>query len=96
MNGTAYTPHSPVSLKYWDMLKGLNDNVKIELVALLSTSLMHTEEKTAAEPTKDERMEELLSLAGCWTADPEDAARMEAAIKEDRKNEYMLDVNLDD
>lgn len=36
------------------------------------------------------------ALAGCWADDPEDAARMEAAIKDGRKNEYMLDVNFDD
>ena len=46
--------------------------------------------------TEEERMQDLLSLAGCWADDPEDAARMEAAIKDGRKNEYMLDVNLDD
>ena len=48
------------------------------------------------ELTEEEKYRELLSLAGCWADDPEDAARMEAAIKDGRKNEYMLDVNLDD
>ena len=47
------------------------------------------------ELTEEERMQDLLSLAGCWADDPEDAAHMEDAIKDGRKNEYMLDVNLD-
>ena len=38
----------------------------------------------------------LMSLAGCWADDPEDAARMEAAIKDGRKNVFMREINLDD
>ncbi len=96
MNGTAYTPHSPVSLKYWDMLKGLSDNVKMELAAMLTTSLAEKNDFVETELTEEEKEREFWSLCGCWADDPEDAARMEAAIKEGRKNEYMLDVNLDD
>ena len=96
MNGTAYTPHSPISLKYWDMLKGLSDNVKMELAAMLTTSLAAKKDFVETELTEEEKEREFGSLCGCWADDPEDAARMEAAIKEGRKNEYMLDVNLDD
>ena len=96
MTGNVLTPHSPISLRYWDMLKNLSDTVKMELVALLSTSIVNREELKEPELTEEERMKDLLSLAGCWADDPEDAARMEAAIKDGRKNEYMLDVNLDD
>ena len=96
MNGNVLTPHSPISLRYWDMLKDLSDSVKMELVALLSTSIVNKEELKEPELTEEERMQDLLSLAGCWADDPEDAARMEVAIKDGRKNEYMLDVNLDD
>ncbi len=46
--------------------------------------------------TEEERKQELLSLAGCWADDPEDAARMEAAIKDGRKNVFMREINLDD
>ena len=96
MNGTVLTPRSPISLQYWDMLKNLSDTVKMELVALLSTSVVSKEEVNELEMTEEEKEKDFWSLCGCWADDPEDAARMEAAIKDGRKNEYMLDVNLDD
>ena len=96
MNGTVVSPHSPISIRYWGMLKDLSDNVKMELVALLSTSIVNKEEVVEPELTEEEKKRELLSLAGCWADDPEDAARMEAAIKDGRKNEFMREINLDD
>ena len=89
MDGIVFTPHSPISLKYWDMLKDLNSTVKMELAAMLTTSLAY-KENVDVEPvmTEEERKQELLSLAGCWADDPEDAARMEAAIKDGRKNVF--------
>ncbi|MCR5157578.1 MAG: hypothetical protein K6D37_00470 [Prevotella sp.] len=45
--------------------------------------------------TEEERKAGLMSLAGCWADDPEDAARMEAAIKECRKNDTLSEVNMD-
>ena len=95
MNGIALTPHSPISFRYWDMLKDLSDSVKMELVALLSASIVSKEEVVEPELTEEERKRELLSLAGCWKDDP-DAAIMEAAIKDGRKNEFMREINLDD
>ena len=97
MDGIVFTPHSPISLKYWDMLKDLNSTVKMELAAMLTTSLAY-KENVDVEPvmTEEERKQELLSLAGCWADDPEDAARMEAAIKDGRKNVFMREINLDD
>lgn len=73
------------------MLKDLSDNVKMELVALLSTSIVNKEEFVEPEMTEEEKKRELLSLAGCWADDPEDAA-----IKDGRKNEFMREINLDD
>ena len=96
MNGMSLTSPSPISLRYWDMLKSLSDTVKMELVAMLSTSVVNKEVVEEPELTEEERKHELLSLAGCWADDPEDAARMEAAIKDGRKNEFMRDINLDD
>ena len=86
MDGIVFTHHSPISLKYWDMLKNLNSTIKMELAAMLTTSLAY-KENVDVEPvmTEEERKQELLSLAGCWADDPEDAARMEAAIKDGRK-----------
>ena len=96
MDGTTFTPHSPISMKYWNMLKGLNDTVKMELAAMLTTSLATKADFAEQEMTEEEKDIEFRSLCGCWSDNQEDAARMEAAIKEGRKNEYMLDVNLDD
>ena len=96
MNGMSLTSPSPISLRYWDMLKSLSDTVKMELVAMLSTSVVNKEVAEEPELTEEERKHELLSLAGCWADDPEDAERMEAAIKDGRKNEFMREINLDD
>lgn len=96
MSANVLTAYSPLSVRYWDMLKDLSDTVKMELVALLSTSIVGKEEVVEPEMTEDERKRELLSLAGCWADDPEDAARMEAAIKDGRKGEFMREINLDD
>ena len=96
MNVRTFTPPSPVSLQYWNMLKELDDNVKLELVAMLSNAVVYKEKVEEPELTEEERKRELLSLAGCWADDPEDAARMEAAIKDGRKNEFMREINLDD
>ena len=82
MTGNVITPQSPISLKYWEMLKNLSDNVKMELVAMLSNSVVYKEKAGEPELTKEERKRDLMALAGCWKDDPEDAARMEAAIKD--------------
>ena len=95
MNGTVLSPHSPISIRYWGMLKDLSDNVKMELVALLSTSIVNKEEFAEPEMTEEEKEKEFWSLCGCWKDDP-DAAIMEAAIKDGRKNEFMREINLDE
>lgn len=96
MNGNALTPQSPISIKYWEMLKNLSDTVKMELIAMLSNSVVYKGKAEKTELTEEERKRELLSLAGCWADDPEDAALMEDAIKDGRKNEFMREINLDD
>ncbi|MBQ6347838.1 MAG: hypothetical protein IJI71_09825 [Clostridia bacterium] len=45
--------------------------------------------------SEEERKAGLMRLAGCWADDPEDAARMEAAIKECRENDVLREVNMD-
>jgi hypothetical protein len=95
MTGNVLTLHSPISLKYWDMLKNLNDTIKMELVAMLSNSVVYKQKAEEPELTKEERKRDLMALAGCWKDNPEDAARMEAAIKDGRKNEFMREINLD-
>ena len=96
MNGTVSTSYSPVSLQYWDMLKGLSSTVKMELAAMLTTSLAFNEDFAEPEMTEEEKEKEFWSLCGCWKDDPEGAARMEAAIKDGRKNVFMREINLDD
>ena len=83
---------------YWGMLRGLSNPVKLELVVLLSESL---EDSVAAatdeaELTEEEKDRLFDSLCGCWADDPEDAARMEAAVKECREHDVLREVNLDD
>ena len=68
----------------------------MELVALLSTSIVNKEEVAGSEMTDEEKDREFWSLCGCWADDPEDAARMEAAIKDGRNNVFMREINLDD
>ena len=96
MNRTFLVPHSPISLQYWDMLKNLSDTVKMDLVAMLSTSIVYKEKLEETELTDKEKDSDFKSLCGCWRDDPEGAARMEAAIKDGRKNEYMREINLED
>jgi len=85
------TPMAP----YTTLLRTMSPRHKQIVVTFLTESM---KEGNDTEPalTEEERKRDLMSLAGCWADDPEDAARMEAAIKDGRKNEYMLDVNLDD
>ena len=96
MTGTVLTPRSPISLQYWNMLKGLSSTVKMELAAMLTSSLAFNEEFAESEMTEEEKDREFWSLCGCWADDPEYAARMEAAIKDGRNNVFMREINLDD
>ena len=59
---------SPISAKSWSELKELSDNVKLELITLLSRSMSHTE--TAARPNGNERLEAALrSFSKDWGGD---------------------------
>ena len=80
------------------MLRGLSKPLKLELVVLLSESMEEREVAETLPPpplSEEERKAGLMSLAGCWADDPEDAARMEAAIKECRENDVLREVNMD-
>ena len=84
---------------YWGMLRGLSNPVKLELVVLLSESMEDWGKVATTDtptPLTEEEKDRLFdSLCGCWADDPEDAARMEAAIKECRDNDVLREVNLD-
>lgn len=88
----AETPMAP----YTSLLEGLSSEEKKIVIFFLTESLAETKETTGERMlSKEERKHGLMSLAGSWKDDP-DADRMEAAIKDGRKNEFMLDINLDD
>ena len=86
------TPMAP----YIGVLRSMTREEKQIVVTFLTESLAPAKKVEAkVKLTKEERKRGLMSLAGCWADDPEDAARMEAAIKEARKNDFVREVNLD-
>ena len=87
------TPMAP----YLNLLQGMRREDKKIVIMFLTESLDETrDEIEKPRLSKEERKRGLMSLAGCWKDNPEDAARMESAIKEGRKNEFMREINLDD
>lgn len=57
---------------------------------MLTTSLAYRDELAEPELTEEEKDREFWSLCGCWKDDPEDAARMEAAIKQHKGSDSLL------
>ena len=87
------TPMAP----YSNLLKGMTSEEKKIVIMFLTESLAETKEDAKVHRlSKEERKRGLMSLAGCWKSNPEDAARMEDAIKDGRKNVFMREINLDD
>lgn len=87
------TPMAP----YFNLLQGMSREDKKIVIMFLTESLNEARDETEKPRlSKEERKRGLMSLAGYWKDSPEDAARMESAIKEGRKNEFMREINLDD
>ena len=87
MNTNLITASSPISAKYWKELKGLSDNVKLELITLLSSSMTHPEkENTKARKGWASR------FAGVWQ-DSRSAEEIVADIQAARTNN-SFDVEL--
>ena len=63
---------------------------------MLTNSVLHRKNHPNVGKTEEEKDRDFRKLCGCWADDPEDATRMEAAIKDGRKNEFMRKINLDD
>lgn len=82
-----------------NMMRGQSDEVKLEVATYLLASVTNKNAVAETPPppplSEDERKAGLMKLAGCWADDPEDAARMEAAIKECRENDVLREVNMD-
>ena len=98
MTGTVLRKPSVKAAPYWGMLQGLSKPLKLELVVLLSESMEEREvlPTPTPPPLSEEEKDRLFEkLAGCWADDPEDAVRMEAAIKECRENDVLREVNMD-
>lgn len=82
---------------YFSLLQGMSREGKKTVIMFLTESLAETKDKVEeSRLSKEERKRGLMSLAGCWKGNQDDAARMEAAIKDGRKNEFMREINLDD
>ncbi len=87
------TPMAP----YSNLLQSMSSEEKKIVIMFLTESLSESSDKSNEfSLSKEERKRGLISLAGCWKDNPEDAAKMESAIKDARKNEFMREINLDD
>ena len=65
MNTNVLATPSPESAKYWSELKDLSDNVKLELITLLSSSMTRPE-SPAAKLTFAEAWALVVSAVGTW------------------------------
>lgn len=53
MNANVLTASTPTSAKYWAELKDLSDNTKLELITLLSISMVRNESKEKSDHWAD-------------------------------------------
>lgn len=53
MNKPYFTVTSPISARYWSELKDLSDSVKLELITLLSSSMVKTESEDNSDNWAD-------------------------------------------
>ena len=87
MNTDVLATPSPASAKYWSELKDLSDNVKLELITLLSSSMTHSE-----EPIAKPRKGWASRFAGVW----KDSRSAEEIVEEIRaaRTANTFDVEL--
>lgn len=99
MTATILRKPSSASAMYMDMLEGASDEVKLEVATYLLASVTNKKHVVETPPppplSEEERKAGLMRMAGCWADDPEDAARMEAAVKECRENDVLREVNME-
>ena len=88
MNTNVLVTPSPVSAKYWSELKDLSDNVKLELITLLSSSMTHPEKERKTDTGKGWTEK----FAGKW----QDDRTAEEIIEDIRaaRNAHMREINL--
>lgn len=70
----------PPIMRYWGMVKDMDNNLKLELIAMLISSMRLNPDAT----DKDKRERGFRSLAGCW-ADDHGEDDMEAIIRRGRE-----------
>lgn len=63
MNNNALTTESAILTTYWPKLKTLSDNMKLELIILLSRSMTHSEDMEEGLEDEDHWTD---SFAGKW------------------------------
>ena len=88
MNTTVLTKPSPISAKYWSELKDLSDNVKLELITLLSSSMTRSEKEEKTDTGKGWTEK----FAGKW----QDDRTAEEIIEDIRvaRNAHMREIKL--
>lgn len=67
-------------MHYWGLVKNLDDNLKLELVSMLISSM-----RLSSVDGEEEREKGFRSLSGCWANDHGDDD-IEAIIRKDREN----------
>ena len=75
------TSTMPPIMHYWDMVKDMDNSLKLELIAMLINSVR----MNPMPIDEEERERGFRSLAGCWVNDQDDDD-MEAIIREGRKS----------
>lgn len=73
------TSTTPTALTYWNMLKDASDTVKIELISLISGSMIRKERLSSSVETRNM----LAKYAGMWGED-ESADEIMTTIRENR------------
>ena len=81
MEATATRTHTDVSpvMRYWGLVKDMDDKLKLELVSMLISSM-----RLGTATNEEEREHGFRSLAGCWAEDHGDDD-MEAIIRKGRE-----------
>ncbi len=82
METTAERTHNNISsiMHYWGLVKNLDDKLKLELVAMLISSM-----RLSSVADEEEREKGFRSLSGCW-ANVHGDDDIEAIIRKDREN----------
>ena len=79
-----------------EAMRQLLDAARLIRLMYLNPEALANFEEEQDHLAEAEAERQFRSLRGCWIEDPEDAAFMEAAIREAREQELIPEINLDD